>query len=128
MIILYPSKLEKYNKTITFFFYNGIFPSITVTQNLDECDENMNIPCNEQNMICQINEKNQITASFRLELDYINFKEYELGSVTVEQESIIRNITDILNIYLPDPKSSNVNPYIDNLNIFKKQRWMISII
>lgn len=81
----------------------------------------MNIPCNEQNMICQINEKNQITASFRLELDYINFKEYELGSVTVEQESIIRNITDILNIYLPDPKSSNVNPYIDNLNIFKKQ-------
>lgn len=79
-------------------------------------------------MICQINEKNQITASFRLELDYINFKEYELGSVTVEQESIIRNITDILNIYLTDPKSSNVNPYIDNLNIFKKQRWMISII
>ena len=124
LIILYPSKIEKYNKSTsatTFFFYNGTFPSITLSENIDESDENVIIPYNAQNMICQISDKNYITASFKSEMDYINFKEYELGSVTVEEESIIMNIMDIFNVYLTDPKSSNVNPYIENLNIFKKQ-------
>lgn len=57
LIILYPSKLEKHNKCITFFFYNGVFPSITFSQNLDESDESLIIPYNAQNMICQISEK-----------------------------------------------------------------------
>ena len=121
LIILYPSKTEKYNKAITFFYYNGVFPSITLSQNIDESDENIIIPYNAQNMICQISEKNHITASFKSEMDYINFKEYELGSVTIEEESIVMNIMDIINLYLTEPKNSNVNPYIDNLNIFKKQ-------
>jgi hypothetical protein len=74
-------------------------------------------------IICklQFSEKNHISASFKSEMDYINFKEYELGSVTVEEESIIMNIMDIINLYLNDPKNSNVNPYIENLNVFKKQ-------
>ena len=121
LIVLYPSKNEKYNKAITFFFYNGIFPSITLSQNIDDSDENIIIPYNAQNMLCQISEKNHISASFKSEMDYINFKEYELGSVTVEEESIIMNIMDIINLYLNDPKNSNINPYIENLNVFKKQ-------
>ena len=121
LIVLYPSKIEKYNKATTFFFYNGIFPSITLSENIDESDENLIIPYNAQNMICQISDKNYITASFKSEMDYINFKEFELGSVTVEEESVIMNIMDIINLYLTDPKSSNVNPYIENLNVFSKQ-------
>ena len=121
LFILYPSKMEKYNKAITFFFYNGLFPSITLSQNIDESDENLVIPYNAQNMICQISEKNYITASFKSDMDYVNFKEDELGFVTVEEDSIIMNIMDIINLYMTDPKSSNVNPYIENLNIFKKQ-------
>ena len=49
LIILYPSKLEKHNKCITFFFYNGVFPSITFSQNLDESDESLIIPYNFRN-------------------------------------------------------------------------------
>ena len=121
LVIIYPSKLDKYNKTNTFFFYNGIFPSLTLSQNIDESDENVIIPYNPQNMICQISEKNYIAASFKSEMDYVNFKEYELGSVTVEEESIIMSIMDIINLYLTDPKSSNINPYLENLNVFKKR-------
>ena len=121
LIVLYPSKMEKHNKCITFFFYNGVFPSITFSQNLDESDESLILPYNAQNMICQISEKNHITASFKSEMDYVNFKEYELGTITVEEDSIIMNIMDIINLYMIEPKSSNINPYIENLNIFKKQ-------
>jgi hypothetical protein len=57
LIVLYPSKLEKYYKTHTFFYYNGTFPSLNLTQNFDESDENLTIPYNPQNMIAQISEK-----------------------------------------------------------------------
>ena len=119
LIIMYPSQLEKYNKAVTFFFYNGTFPSITLSQNIDESDENIIIPYNSQNMICQISEKNYISASLKSEMGY-NFKEYELGSITIEEDSIILSIMDIINLYLTNPKNSNINPYIENLKIFKK--------
>jgi len=118
LIVLYPSKLEKYYKTHTFFYYNGTFPSLNLTQNFDESDENLTIPYNPQNMIAQISEKNYITASFKSELD--NSKDCEFCSVTVEEGSIILNIMEIINLYLTEPKSSNVNPY-DNINICQKK-------
>ena len=119
LIILYPSKLEKYYKTNTFFFYNGTFPSINLNQNIDESDENLPISYNPQNMIAQISEKNFITASFKTDLD--NSKENEFCSLTVEEGTIIINIMEIINLYLTEPKSSNVNPYFDNINVFQKE-------
>ena len=121
LIILFPPKTDKNNKTYTFFFYNGIFPSITLTHNLDESDENIILPYNAQNMIGQISEKNHILASFKAEMDDINFKENDLASITIEEDSINMNIMDIINLYFIDPKGSNVNPYLENINVFKKE-------
>ena len=118
LIILYPSKLEKYYKTNTFFYYNGVFPSINLSQNFDESDENVVIPYNPQNMIAQISDKNYLTASFKSELD--NSKDCEFCSITIEEGSIILNIMEIINLYLMEPKASNVNPY-ENINIFHKK-------
>ena len=119
LLILYPSKLEKYYTTKTFFYYDGTFPSINSTLNLDESDENLIIPYNPQNMIAQLSDKNYITASFRSDLDIS--KDNEFCSINIEDGSIIINIMEIINLYLTDPKSSNVNPYIENINIFQKK-------
>ena len=117
LIILYPSKIEKYNKTNTFFFYNGIFPSISA-QSMDESDE-LILPYTPQNMIAQISEKNYITASFKSDLD--SSKDNEFCIITVEDGCINLNIMEIINLCLTEPKNSNVNPYEENINIFQKQ-------
>ena len=70
-------------------------------------------------MIAQISDKNYITASFKSDLDIS--KDYEFCSVTVEEGSIVVNIMEIINLYLTEPKNSNVNPYYDNINVFQKQ-------
>ena len=118
LIVLYPSKLEKYYKTNTFFFYNGTFPSINISQNLDESDE-LILPYTSQNMIAQISDKNYISASFKSDLD--NSKDNEFCIITVEDGMITINIMEIINLCLTDPKNSNVNPYEENINVYQKQ-------
>ena len=118
LIILYPSKLEKHYKTITFFYYNGVFPAINFSQNIDE-SEDLVLPYNSQHMIGQFSDKDYITACFKSE--YNNSKDPEFCSITVEEESIIVNIMEIISLYLTEPKTSNVGPVLDNISIVQKK-------
>ena len=120
LIILYPPNtfiFDNVNKQTTFFFYNGNFPNVSI--NMLPLDENIKIPYTNQNFVCQISGKKFITASFKSDIDFNTGKPYELGYFSVEGYSLIINITDIINLYLTEPSSSNVNPYIDNIVINK---------
>ena len=73
-------------------------------------------------MICQIDDNNYICASYKNENDYnYNIGKEEIGFCTLEESSFLLNIMDIINLYLTDPYSSNVTPYIENIIIGNKK-------
>ena len=122
LIVLHSSKSIKYNPVTTFFFYNGNFPQINFSQNIDEIEENSHLPYTPQNMICQIDDSNYICASYKNESDYsISMGVEELGYLTMEDSTVLLNIMDIINLYITEPYSSNVTPYIETIIINNKK-------
>ena len=117
---MYPQSIESIfldKKPITFFFYNGLFPNLPSNQiNLN--DNNIVLIPNQENFICQIVNKKYLTASLKPELDFSG-KEYELGALNIDGDGYCFNILDIINLNFIENGSSNINPYIDNINIDK---------
>ena len=120
LLIMYPQSIESIfldKKPITFFFYNGLFPNLPSNQiNLN--DNNIVLIPNQENFICQIINKKYLTASLKPELDFSG-KEYELGALNIDGDGYCFNILDIINLNFIENGSSNINPYIDNINIDK---------
>ena len=119
LIIIYPSTSEKYNKTYTFFYYDGIFPYINLSQNIDESEESITVPYNPKNMIAQISDKNYLTASYKSENDIS--KDYGFCSINIEEGGVSLSIMEIINLNLLEPKNnSNINPYLNCIDICQK--------